>query len=101
MIIQYIIVYYISEKRYTLFITPPSLLLQKKYEEVEVRVRACQQPSEYEQRLAAMEQQLAGIADRVNTANLTPLSSEPAYLQQQLDQCMASQSFYLLHVNKV
>nr|XP_027238839.1 dystrophin-like isoform X4 [Penaeus vannamei] len=61
--------------------------LLKKYEEVEMKLRLCQKPSDFDDRLQQMNQELKDISQRVHLVTVT--SGDPEGIQEQLNQCMA------------
>ncbi|KAK7068113.1 hypothetical protein SK128_001327 [Halocaridina rubra] len=61
--------------------------LQKKYEEIEMKLRLCQKPSDFDERLSRMSLQLEGLSKK---ADMVPVvSGNPDEIQEQLEQCMS------------
>ncbi|XP_042209207.1 dystrophin-like [Homarus americanus] len=60
--------------------------LQKKYEEIELKLRACQKPSDFDTRLNQVNYQLTGISQQVHLVSVD--SGNPDGIQEQLNQCM-------------
>ncbi|XP_071545204.1 uncharacterized protein [Panulirus ornatus] len=60
--------------------------LQRKYEEIEMKLRVCRKPCDFDTRLNQMNQQLTEISQRVHLVNLA--SGDPDRIQEQLNQCM-------------
>ncbi|KAK8748067.1 hypothetical protein OTU49_016299, partial [Cherax quadricarinatus] len=60
--------------------------LQKKYEEIEMKLQICQKPSDFDTRLTEVNQQLQEIGQRVHLVNMD--SGDPEGIQEQLNQCL-------------
>ncbi|XP_068223554.1 microtubule-actin cross-linking factor 1-like [Palaemon carinicauda] len=61
--------------------------LLKKYEEIEMKLRLVQKPSDFDERLENVSKQLQGINEKVHLTSLG--SGNPDVIQEQLNQCMS------------
>ncbi|XP_069180920.1 LOW QUALITY PROTEIN: dystrophin [Procambarus clarkii] len=60
--------------------------LQKKYEEIEMKLHICRKPSDFDTRFNEMNEQLQEIGQRVHLVNVD--SGNPDGIQEQLNQCL-------------